>query len=119
MFGYYIEVSKSNLGQVPADYIRKQTIAGGERFVTPELKEYEEKVLKADERILAREAEIFEALRARVAAAARRIQADVAAPPPCSTSLAALAEVACRYDYVKPRDRARATSSSTSRAATR
>ena len=53
VFGYYIEVSKSNLGPVPADYIRKQTIAGGERFVTPELKEYEEKVLKADERILA------------------------------------------------------------------
>jgi DNA mismatch repair protein MutS len=53
VFGYYIEVSKSNLSLVPADYIRKQTIAGGERFVTPELKEYEETVLKADERLLA------------------------------------------------------------------
>ena len=65
VFGYYIEVSKSNLHAVPPDYHRKQTIAGGERFITPALKEYEEKVLGADERILERELEIFEALRAR------------------------------------------------------
>ena len=64
VFGYYIEISKSNLGSVPADYHRKQTIAGGERFITPALKEYEEKVLGADERIVEREVEIFEALRA-------------------------------------------------------
>ena len=51
VFGYYIEISKSNLGNVPADYHRKQTIAGGERYITPALKEYEEKVLGADERI--------------------------------------------------------------------
>ena len=102
VFGYYIEVSKSNLGQVPDDYIRKQTIAGGERFVTPELKEYEEKVLKADERIVAREAEIVEALRARVAAQARRIQASSRAIAIIDT-LAALAEVSCRHNYVKPR----------------
>ncbi|MCA1561146.1 MAG: DNA mismatch repair protein MutS, partial [Acidobacteria bacterium] len=60
VFGYYIEVSRSNLGAVPPDYHRKQTIAGGERFVTPALKDYEEKVLGADERILEREVEIFE-----------------------------------------------------------
>ena len=102
VFGYYIEISKSNLGQVPGDYIRKQTIAGGERFVTPELKEYEEKVLKADERIVAREAEIVEALRARVAAQARRIQASSRAIATIDT-LAALAEVSCRHNYVKPR----------------
>jgi DNA mismatch repair protein MutS len=102
VFGYYIEVSKSNLGQVPDDYIRKQTIAGGERFVTPELKEYEEKVLKADERIVAREAEIVEALRARVATQARRIQASSRAIAAIDT-LAALAEVSCRHNYVKPR----------------
>jgi DNA mismatch repair protein MutS len=102
VFGYYIEVSKSNLGQVPDDYIRKQTIAGGERFVTPELKEYEETVLKADERILAREAEIVEALRARVASQARRIQASSKAAAVLDT-LAALAEVSCRHNYVKPR----------------
>ena len=60
VFGYYIEISKSNLASVPADYIRKQTIAGGERFITPALKEYEDKVLGADERIAARELELFE-----------------------------------------------------------
>ena len=65
VFGYYIEISKANLHLVPDDYLRKQTIAGGERFTTPALKEYEEKVLGADERILARELEIFEALRSR------------------------------------------------------
>ena len=102
VFGYYIEVSKSNLGLVPADYVRKQTIAGGERFVTPELKEYEETVLRADERILAREAEIFEALRERLAAQARRVQ-EVARGAACLDVLAALAEAACLHDYVKPR----------------
>ena len=74
VFGYYIEISKSNLHAVPADYHRKQTIAGGERFITPALKEYEEKVLGADERILEREVELFEQLRARVAAESTRIQ---------------------------------------------
>ena len=67
VFGYYIEVSKANLHAVPSDYQRKQTIAGGERFVTPALKDYEEKVLGADERIVERELEIFENLRRRVA----------------------------------------------------
>ena len=65
VFGYYIEISKSNLHAVPPDYHRKQTIAGGERFITPALKEYEEKVLGADERILERELEIFERPAAR------------------------------------------------------
>ncbi|HET7745679.1 MAG TPA: DNA mismatch repair protein MutS, partial [Vicinamibacteria bacterium] len=102
VFGYYIEVSRANLALIPADYVRKQTIAGGERFVTPELKEYEDKVLRADERILAREAELFEAMRARVAAAARRVQ-DTARALAVLDVLAALAEAAARYDYVKPR----------------
>ncbi|HUG52397.1 MAG TPA: DNA mismatch repair protein MutS, partial [Vicinamibacteria bacterium] len=102
VFGYYIEVSKANLGAIPPDYVRKQTIAGGERFVTPEIKEHEERVLKADERMAAREAEIFEALRSRVAGQARRIQASSRAVAALDT-LAALAEVACRHDYVKPR----------------
>ncbi len=94
VFGYYIEVSKSNLGSVPADYHRKQTIAGGERFITPALKEYEEKVLGADERILEREIEIFERLRGRVAGrgAAHAGHARAASRP--STCLAALAETA-------------------------
>jgi DNA mismatch repair protein MutS len=102
VFGYYIEVSKSNLGLVPADYVRKQTIAGGERFITPELKEYEEKVLKADERIFVREAEIFEALLERLVGQARRVQ-EVARAAATLDVLASLAEVACLYDYVKPR----------------
>src|SRR4029450_1669129 len=74
VFGYYIEISKTNLGRVPDDYHRKQTIAGGERFITPGLKAYEEKVLGADEKILERELAIFEALRAQVASASPRIQ---------------------------------------------
>ena len=90
VFGYYIEVSKSNLGSVPADYHRKQTIAGGERFITPGLKDYEEKVLGADERIVEREIEIFDALRGRVAAAAPRIQ-DTARALAALDVLAALA----------------------------
>jgi len=102
VFGYYIEVSKSNLGLVPPDYVRKQTIAGGERFITPELKEYEEKVLRADERILEREAEIFDALRGRVAAAARSVQRTSRAAAILDV-LATLAEVSARYNYVKPR----------------
>ncbi len=73
VFGYYLEVSKSNLSSVPADYIRKQTVAGGERFITPALKEYEDKVLSADERISVRELELFEALCRRIAAEAVRI----------------------------------------------
>ena len=101
VFGYYIEVSRSNLGAVPADYIRKQTIAGGERFVTPALKEYEEKVLGADERILERELEIFEALRAHVAGEAPRIQATARALGSLDV-LAALAEVAAVNNYIKP-----------------
>ncbi|HET7293724.1 MAG TPA: DNA mismatch repair protein MutS, partial [Vicinamibacteria bacterium] len=102
VFGYYIEVTKSNLGLVPSDYVRKQTIAGGERFMTPELKEYEEKVLLAEERGLVREAEIFEALRARIAGEARRVQ-QCARATAALDALAALADVASRHDYVKPR----------------
>jgi len=102
VFGYYIEVTKANLALVPDDYHRKQTVVGGERFITPELKEYEEKVLRADERILEREAEIFEALRSRVSAAARRIRQTAAAAATLDV-LAALAEASCLYGYVKPR----------------
>jgi DNA mismatch repair protein MutS len=101
VFGYYIEVSRSNLGAVPPDYMRKQTIAGGERFITPALKDYEEKVLGADERILARELELFESLRQRVAAAAPRIQ-DTARALAALDVLAALAETAAAANYTKP-----------------
>jgi DNA mismatch repair protein MutS len=101
VFGYYIEVSRANLHAVPADYLRKQTIAGGERFVTPALKEYEEKVLGADERILEREQEIFERLRAAVAAEAPRIQ-DTARSLAALDVLAGLAETAALCNYTKP-----------------
>jgi DNA mismatch repair protein MutS len=102
VFGYYIEVSKPNLPLVPADYIRKQTVAGGERFVTPELKEHEERVLQADERILQKEEAIFAELRERVASRARRLQQTARAAASIDV-LAALAEAACLNDYVKPR----------------
>ena len=101
VFGYYIEISKSNLGNVPADYHRKQTIAGGERFITPALKEYEEKVLGADERIVEREVGIFEALRQRIAAEAPRVQ-DTARGIAALDVLAALAETAALSNYTKP-----------------
>src|SRR4029079_4334212 len=101
VFGYYIEVSKSNLRAVPDDYHRKQTIAGGERFITPALKEYEEKVLGADERIVERELEIFERLRTTVAAEAPRIQATARALATLDV-LATLAEDAALNNYIKP-----------------
>jgi DNA mismatch repair protein MutS len=101
VFGYYIEISKSNLHAVPADYHRKQTIAGGERFITPALKEHEEKVLGADERILERELEILTSLRSAVAAEAPRIQASARALAALDV-LAALADVASLNNYTKP-----------------
>src|SRR3954452_16376028 len=101
VFGYYIEVSKSNLHAVPADYHRKQTIAGGERFITPALKEYEEKVVGADERIVERELELFEQLRRAIAAEAPRIQAAARAVATLDV-LAALAETAALNNYIKP-----------------
>ncbi len=101
VFGYYIEVSRSNLANVPADYLRKQTIAGGERFITPDLKAYEEKVLGADERIVEREVELFEAARRGVAAEAPRIQ-DTSRGLATFDVLSALAETAAVQNYTKP-----------------
>ena len=104
VFGYYIEVSAANLHAVPDDYHRKQTIANGERYITPALKEYEEKALGADDRILEREQEIFDELRRATLAEAGRIQRSARALATLDV-LAALAEVAARRDYVKPRVR--------------
>jgi len=101
VFGYYIEISKTNLGRVPDDYHRKQTIAGGERFITPALKTFEEKVLGADEKILERELAIFTALLAQVAAAAPRVQESARALATLDV-LATLGEVATLHDYTKP-----------------
>ncbi len=101
VFGYYIEVSKTHLASVPADYVRKQTIAGGERFITPALKTYEDRVLGADERIAARELELFEDLRQRVASDAARVL-DTARALAALDVLAALGETASVANYTKP-----------------
>ncbi|MGE0363883.1 MAG: DNA mismatch repair protein MutS [Vicinamibacterales bacterium] len=101
VFGYYIEISKANLHAVPADYLRKQTIAGGERYVTPALKEYEEKVLGADERAVERELALFETLRAQVTLEAPRVL-DTAAALAALDVLAGLAETAAVGNYTKP-----------------
>jgi DNA mismatch repair protein MutS len=102
VFGYFIEVTKSNLHLVPEHYHRKQTIANGERFITPELKEHEAKVLNAQERIEALETELFAALRTEVAGHAQRLRA-VAGATALLDVLSALAETAVREDYQRPR----------------
>ena len=101
VFGYYIEISKSNLEHVPADYHRKQTVAGGERFITPALKEHEDKVLHADERIVAREIDLFDGVLKSIAAAAPRLL-DTARAIATLDVLAALADVAAVSNYTKP-----------------
>jgi DNA mismatch repair protein MutS len=102
VFGYYIEVTNPNRDLVPADYIRKQTVTNAERFITPQLKEYEDKVLGAEERIKALEQELFRQLRERVAGENRRIQAT-AASVGLLDALLSLAEVADKYRYTRPR----------------
>lgn len=101
VFGYYLEVTAANLSRVPDDYVRKQTLSGGERYFTPELKEWEEKVHGAEERIAALEAELFQALRARVAREIARIQ-EAGARVARLDVLVTLAEVAVRREYVRP-----------------
>ena len=101
VFGYYIEVSKSNLSQVPQDYIRKQTLVGGERFFTPELKEYESLILNAQDRIAELEAQIFRQVCSQVGAASERILAVANAIANIDV-FSSLAEVAVRYSYVRP-----------------
>ncbi len=93
VFGYYIEVTKSNLTGLPGEYLRKQTLANAERFITPELKEYEEKVLGAEERIAELEYSLFQELRERVAKEGERIarSADRLATLDLLTGLAELA----------------------------
>src|SRR5262249_18390883 len=73
VFGYYIEVTNTHRDRIPADYIRKQTVKNAERYITPELKEYEDKVLRAEDRANELEYELFVTLRDRVAADAPRL----------------------------------------------
>jgi len=101
VFGYYIEVTRPNLDRVPPDFERKQTLAGAERFVTAELKEWEAKILGAEERIAALEARLFQELRAGIAARLRRLQ-DAADRVATIDVLAALAHLAERRGYVRP-----------------
>jgi DNA mismatch repair protein MutS len=101
VFGYYIEVSKPNLPQVPQDYIRKQTLVGGERFFTPELKEYESLILNAQDRIAELEAQLFRQVCQQVGAQGERILASAGALADIDV-FSSLAEVAVRYGYVRP-----------------
>jgi DNA mismatch repair protein MutS len=101
IFGYYIEISKPNLHLAPPDYERKQTLVNAERFTTPELKEYERKVLDAEEKILAIEKELFAEVRRFTAEHAQRIRATAAAIAELDVT-AALAEVAAGNRYARP-----------------
>ena len=101
VFGYYIEITRANLHLAPADYERKQTLANAERFTTPELKDYERKVLDAEEKILALEKELFADVRKSVAAEAQRIRASAAAIAELDVT-ATLAQVAAENRYQRP-----------------
>jgi DNA mismatch repair protein MutS len=101
VFGYFIEISNNNSHLVPADYQRRQTLAGAERYVTPSLKEYEERVLTAAERVEERERELFEALRARVGKEISRLQIVSGLIGELDV-LASLAEAAEKEGYVRP-----------------
>jgi DNA mismatch repair protein MutS len=102
VFGYFIEISNAHKARVPVDYERKQTLVNAERYTTPELKEYEAKVLHAEERIVELEVELFNDVRRRLAAEVRRIQ-GVARAVALLDVTASLAEVAARNNYVRPR----------------
>lgn len=101
VFGYYLEVTKANLGKVPAEYVRKQTLANAERFFTPELKDWEEKVFGAEDRIQALESELFGEVRGEASSRVSRIQ-ETAKRLATLDVLATLAEVAKARGYVRP-----------------
>jgi DNA mismatch repair protein MutS len=101
VFGYFIEVSKSNLKSVPSDYERRQTLTNAERYSTPELKEYEAKVLGAEERIGEIEQTLFADIRQKVSVETRRVQA-VAHGLALLDAILSLAEVAARRNYSRP-----------------
>jgi len=102
VFGYFIEVTKSNLHLVPPHYIRKQTLVNCERFITEELQHYEEKVLGAEERIAVLEKELFIQIRKAVAAHGSRVQATARLLGELDV-YASLAEIAVKCDYVRPK----------------
>jgi DNA mismatch repair protein MutS len=101
VFGYYIEVSNANLNLVPDNYIRKQTLTNGERFFTPELKEYESVILNAQERILELEATVFRQICQQIAGAGEQIMSSARALADIDI-FSSLAEVAVRHGYIRP-----------------
>ena len=101
IFGYYIEISKANLHLAPADYERKQTLVNAERFTSPELKEYERKILAADERIAEIECRLFVELRSGVAAHAARLRVTASAVAQLDV-LTAFAKLAAERGYARP-----------------
>ena len=101
VFGYYIEISKANLHLVPQDYDRKQTLVGAERFTTPELKEYEAKILDAQEKIVEIERRLFTELRTAIAAEAKRIRQTALALAEVDV-LGSLAHIAALRNYCRP-----------------
>ena len=101
VFGYFIEITKKHLSKVPEGYVRKQTVATGERYISQELKEYEDKILGAEEKIKNIEYQIFEEIRKRIAEEGKRILKMAGIISEIDV-LASLAEVASRYDYICP-----------------
>lgn len=101
VFGYYIEVTRSHLDRVPEDYQRKQTLANAERFITPTLKEYEEKVLGAEDRVVEIEYDLFQKVRRQVALQGKRIQATADKVATLDTLLG-LADMAHEHNYCTP-----------------
>ena len=101
IFGYYIEISKPNLPLAPADYERKQTLVNAERFTSPELKDYERKILAADERILEIERQLFIDVRSGIAAKAARLRRTAAAVAKLDV-LASFAKLAADRNYIRP-----------------
>jgi DNA mismatch repair protein MutS len=101
VFGYYIEVTKSHLGSIPSDYSRKQTIAGGERFTTERLKDYEQKILTAEQRMAVLEYEMFVNLRSLVSSYASRIKESAGLLARCDV-ICSFAEIASKNRYCRP-----------------
>jgi DNA mismatch repair protein MutS len=101
VFGYFIEVTRTHLDKVPAEYVRKQTIANGERYITPELKEMESKILGAEERSTKLEYELFQRVREEVLGRLREIQQTASALSQLDV-LGSFAETARLYNYVRP-----------------
>jgi DNA mismatch repair protein MutS len=101
VFGYYLEITNAHRARIPADYERRQTLSGAERYVTPELKEYEARVLGAEERIGGREAAVLEGLRRRVAESIGRVQATAGVLAVLDV-WAGFADGAVRHGYARP-----------------